>query len=342
MNRTTMVMTRSLWLLAIEVAVLTGMISAQSKPDMLLVANQGNRTVTLLDATTGSIIKTVATHGNHAHEIVVSPDGTVAYLPIYGDSGVGRPGTDVQTIEVLDLASRSITQTIDLGRPLRPHWAGFGRDGMLYVSAELAESVDVIDSKTHKVVASIPTGAQQSHMVALSHDGKRAYTSNVRPGSVSALDVSQRKLIKVIPVSEAAQRISISANDQYVFTADQTQPRVAVIDAATLKLTNWIALPAIGFGSTVSRDGKWLLVTLPSADQVAVISIASIADARVIKTIAVPAHPQEILIRHDQPVAYVSCNDAAKVAVMNLQSWSVERLLDAGPGADGLGFAAGK
>lgn len=332
-------MLRAILLLTAAVTLYTPMTSSHTKPDILLVANQGDHTISVLDAATGRSIKTVATNGNHAHEIAVSRDGRTAYLPIYGDSGVGRPGTDGRTIELLDLQSFTITQTIDLGRPVRPHWAGVEADGMLYVSAELAEAVDVIDPKTLKVVGSIPTGAPQSHMVAFAHDGKRAYTSNVTKGSVSVLDVPERKLVKVISISDTAQRISISADDKLVFTADQTQPRMAVIDTNALKVSNWIALPSNGFGSTATPDGKWLLVALPQTDQIAVIDLAT---SKLARTVAVPSHPQEILVRQDRPIAYISCNQSGKVAVLNLQTWKVDQTFTAGPGADGLALATAR
>lgn len=329
-------MLRAILLSTAVIMLNTPMISAQAKAGVLLVANQGDHTISVLDAATGSSIKTVATNGNHTHEIAVSPDARIAYLPIYGDSGVGRPGTDGRTIELLDLQSYTITHTIDLGRAVRPHWAGVEADGMLYISAELAEAVDVVDPKTLKVVGSIPTGAPQSHMVVFAHDGKRAYTSNVSKGSVSVLDISARKLIKVIPVSDSAQRVSISTDDRFVFTADQTQPRMAVIDTDALKISYWIALPSNGFGSTATPDGKWLLVALPQTDQIAVIDLKN---SRLAQTVAVPAHPQEILVRRDRPIAYVSCNQSGKVAVLNLETWKVEQTFTAGPGADGLALA---
>jgi YVTN family beta-propeller protein len=329
-------MLRAILPLTAAVMLCTPMTSSQTKPDILLVANQGDHTISVLDAATGRSIKSVATNGNHAHEIAVSPDARTAYLPIYGDSGVGRPGTDGRTIELLDLQSYTITHTIDLGRPVRPHWAGVEADGMLYVSAELSNAVDVIDPGTLKVVASIPTGAPQSHMVVFAHDGKRAYTSNVSKGSVSVLDVTARKVVKVITISDTAQRISISADDQLVFTADQTQPRMAVIDTNALKVSKWIALPSSGFGSTATPDGKWLLVALPQTDQIAVIDLSN---SRLVRTVAVPAHPQEILVRQDRPIAYISCNQSGKVAVLNLETWLVEQTFTAGPGADGLALA---
>src|SRR5439155_541489 len=126
------------------------------------------------------------------------------------NSGVGRPGTDGSTIDVIDLQTRKLSATIDLGKPLRPHRAEFGPDGLLYVTAELANAVDVIDPSTRKVLAEIPTGEPQSHMLVLSSDGRRAYTANVSAGSVSVLDLSKRNLVTTIPVAKSVQRISIS------------------------------------------------------------------------------------------------------------------------------------
>jgi hypothetical protein len=38
--------------------------------------------------------------------------------------------------------------------------------------------------------------------------------------------------------------------------------------------------------------------------------------------------------------AYVSCDEAGKVAVINLADWKVKKVIDAGKGADGLAWAA--
>ena len=310
---------------------------AAGSDGLLLVANQGDHTLSILNPDAETMVAKIVTPQIRGHEVTSSPDGKLAYLPMYGNSGVGRPGTDGQTIEVIDIAKHSIISTIELGHPVRPHWVHFGADGMLYVSAELDKALDVFDPKTLKLVAAIPTGAEESHMVALSKDGKRAYTANVGPGSVSVLDLSARKLVTVIPVAKVTQRIALSVDDKYVFTSDQDQPRMAAIDTATNKVAKWIDLPGVGYGSAATPDGKWLLVTMPAANGVAVVDLATMKVAR---TIAVSAHPGEVLIRADQPVAYVSCSGAGKVAVINLKDWAVSKTLDSSPGADGLAWVS--
>ena len=57
------------------------------------------------------------------------------------------------------------------------------------------------------------------------------------------------------------------------------------------------------------------------------------------RTLDVPRAPQEIVVRPDGEAAYVSCDASKQIAVLDLKNWKVEKLIDAGPGADGLAWA---
>ena len=117
-------------------------------------------------------------------------------MPIYGDSGVGKAGTDGRHLVVIDIASRTIKATLDFGHGVRPHCPLFNpKDGLLYVTTELDNSVTIVDPATMKIVGSVPTGQPESHMLAITRDGRRGYTSNVGPGTVSVLDLEARKTL---------------------------------------------------------------------------------------------------------------------------------------------------
>ena len=51
-----------------------------------------------------------------------------------------------------------------------------------------------------------------------------------------------------------------------------------------------------------------------------------------------PPAPQEILIRPDGQVAYISCSHSNQVAAIQIANWSV-KLMEAGRGVDGLAWA---
>jgi len=304
---------------------------------LLLVANKGDHTLGIIDPVAGRQIAAVAEDGVTGHEVAASPDGKRAFVPIYGNAGVGKSGTDGRLVRVIDLTKRQIVGTVDLGIGVRPHCAMLGpKNGLLYVTTELDNSVTVIDRQALKVVRTIPTGQPESHMLAITRDGRRGYISNVGPGTVSVLDLEAGKVLAVIPVAPVAQRISLSVDDRWAFTADQTKPRLAVIDTVTNGVARWISLPGIGYGTASTPDGRWLVVALPKTNQVGIVDLQTMKVAR---TLNVPKSPQEVLVRPDGGVAFVSCDASRQVAVIDLKNWKVEKLIDAGRGADGLAWA---
>jgi DNA-binding beta-propeller fold protein YncE len=168
----------------------------ESADGLLLVVSKGDQTLSIVDPASGRSLATVPVGGTTGHEVAASPDGRTAWVPIYGNSGVGQPGTNGRTLSVIDLKSHTRIAEIDLGEPSRPHCALFGRkDGKLYVTAELTRSIKVIDPISRKIIDSIPTGAPESHMMAIAGDGNRAYTANVGTGTVSVVDLHARKVL---------------------------------------------------------------------------------------------------------------------------------------------------
>jgi YVTN family beta-propeller protein len=302
----------------------------------LLVCNKGSQTLAIVDPDTAAVLAIVPEDGVTGHEVVASADGQRAFVPIYGDSGVGSPGTDGRLVRIIDLAKRQVTGTVDLGKGERPHCAVMGpKDGRLYITTELDQSVTVIDPDALRVVGTIPTGQAESHMLAITRDGQRGYTANVGPGTVSVLDLAARKLIQVIPVSGQVQRISLSMDDRWVFTADQTAPRLAVIDTQTNGVHAWIGLPSAGYGTAPTPDGRWLLVALNRINRVAFVDLQSF---KVVATLEVPKAPQEIVIQPDGTRAYVSCDASRQVAVIDVPIQKALKLIATGPGTDGLAW----
>jgi YVTN family beta-propeller protein len=308
--------------------------SAPSARGLLVVANQMEHTLLIVDPESRRELAKVVV-GVNGHEVIVSKDGRFAYVPIYGNSGVGRPGTDGSTIDVIDLQDHKLAGTIDLGKGLRPHCAEFGPDGLLYVTAELANAVDVIDPSTRKVLAEIPTGQAQSHMLVLSSDGRRAYTANVGSGSVSVLDLRKRNLVTTIPVAKTVQRISMSPDGLRVFTHDQDAPRIAVILTATNKITKWIELPSSAYASESTPDGRWLLALSMAANRLFVVDLQTL---KVVRSLEVPTRSSEILIRPGGEIAYISGTGAGKIAVLDLRTWEMQQPIELTPGVDGLAW----
>ena len=141
---------------------------------VLLVGNKAENTLSFVDLKSGREIARLPT-GKMPHEITISADGKRAAVVAYG-------GT---TIEVFDVDRRVKVRTIDLTPNQAPHGIVTLPNGMLLATAERSRSLLVVDPVAAKVVASIATEQNGTHMVVATGEGSRAYTANIPDGTVS-------------------------------------------------------------------------------------------------------------------------------------------------------------
>lgn len=313
-------------------------IAADSKSaGTLIAANQGTSNLSVIDLTSGKQVATISEDGRvKVHELAMLPDGKTLFAPIYGDSGVGRAGSDGSELLIYDVPTRKVVHVIDFGKGIRPHDPVYDpKRKVVYVTTELQQSIAAIDAKTYKVLYSIPTGQEQSHMFTLSHDGKFGYTANVGPGTVSVLDMETHKTAAIIPVATHIQRIAISKDDKTVFVSDTGSPRLAAIDVASRKIRGWVDMPAPGYGGAATSDGKYLVICMPNAGKLGLIDLASL---KLVKTIDVAGKPQEVLLSPDGRHAWASAFGVPQVAEIDTATWTLTRELPAGDHNDGLAW----
>jgi YVTN family beta-propeller protein len=321
----------SLMLFSIVAITLAANVPTTSPPGLLFVANQGDHTAILVDLATHKPLFIAGVDIN-GHEVAVSKDGRFGYVPIYGNSGVGKPGTDGGTIQIVDLHAGRTTDIINLPKPVRPHLAKFGPDGLLYVTAELADAIYAIDVHSHKVVAENPTGEPESHMFVISPDGGRVYTANVSTGTVSVVDIQNHTLITTIQVADHVQRISISPDGKHVYTHDQVRPRIAVIDAASNKISSWIDLPATVYSSAPTHDGQRLIANSPSGK----LFDLNLSTGKIAHTYDIPGALGAMVIDPDDSRVYVTCPQAGTIEILNLRDNALEQPITLSKGVDGI------
>ncbi len=289
----------------------------------------------VIDLSSGGTVGRIRASDYTPHEVAATRDGTHAYLPIYSDAWLGDPGTDGRAIDVIDLVDLSVARTIAIDLASRPHVPLVGDDGLLYVSTELDESISVIDPGSGERVGRLPTGRPQPHMFVLSPRGDRAYSANVDTGTVSIMDVATRSLLGVVEVAASINRISISPDGLALFSADQREPRLAVVDTRDRNVS-WIDLPTRGFGTAVTPDGRHLVVALRWESQIAVVDLASRA---LVSVVDVPPEPQAIAMHPDGTHAYSACDAAGEVVEVDILGASVSRVFSVGRNPDGLCWA---
>src|ERR1700745_4440665 len=93
------------------------------------------------------------------------------------------------------MAKRAHGGTIDLRPYIAPHTLRLGPDGLIYITCENSAVVAVIERRTHTVIDVIDSGSTNGHRLVISPDGRRLYTENEEDGTVSMIDLPERKLL---------------------------------------------------------------------------------------------------------------------------------------------------
>src|SRR5580698_7055146 len=136
----------------------------------LLVVNQGDKTMSVVDPVTNRQVSVIDEQQTtmHGHEIAAGPDNRTVFMPIYGNVGVGAPGLDGHEMLAIDWPTGKIVGHVDFGHGVRPHCViSDPASGLLYITTELDDAITIVDPKTLQIVGKVPTGARQSHMLAI-------------------------------------------------------------------------------------------------------------------------------------------------------------------------------
>ena len=270
-------------------------------------------------------------------QIAVPADGRTAWVPLYSDIELGGEGTDGRSIAIIDLVERKVAGCVDLGRPMRPHMGKFGpKDGLLYVTTELDNSVTIVDPKTRSVVGSISTEAPLTHGLVISKDGTKIYTWNVNPGSISVLDVPSRKLVKKIELGGQVQFLALSKDDSLLYASDQNQLRLIVIDTGKNEVARYIKAPSVCYALAMSPDGNSLLAAVPYRAMIAKYDVSK-SDEMI--TFSVLRNALSIAFRPDGQEAYVSGGTSSAVGIIDTKEWKARKWIPTGQEADGIAWA---
>lgn len=230
--------------------------TAQPK-HLMVVVSKGLPGIILYDADTDREI-CKAKMGVSPHEAAFSRDGAMLYVPVYGSANVGQAGTDEHMLHFVSTANCEIVHSMDTGEYKRPHYLYEAPSGLLYLTAELKESILIIDPKKHEIVGTIPTGSATTHFFAMTKDEKKMFTSNVMARTLSVLDIPGRKLIKTVDTGTGNQRMTVSPDDRWFVTSLGQDRKVAFYRTSDYELDFAVEVDGSPFVARFSPDGKFL------------------------------------------------------------------------------------
>ena len=314
--------------------------------DLLVALNKSDDTASILDAKSGAVRGTIPV-GHGPHEVEVLAGRRTAVVANYGDRE--RPG---RTLTLIDLDKMTALSTIELPEGARPHGLDALSDGRLLVTAEGLRELLVVDPKTGKVAARIPTERDVSHMVVASPAGDRAYVASIGSGSVTVVDLAAGKVLRQIATGKGSEGIDVTPDGREVWVVNREADTIAIVDTTSLVVAATIPATKFPIRIKITRDGKRALVSCAESGDVAVFDVAGRKEIRRISIARKPVAgsqtralgggaagspaPVGLLIAPDGGRAWVAATNADVVCELDLASYSVTAERRAGKEPDGL------
>lgn len=308
---------------------------------VLVVATRGDNKVSILDAATGQATATIDA-GIGAHELAVSPDGSIAVGSAYG-SGPGHQTPDNRLI-VVDLKTPVLVRTIDLGEHKRPNDLVILADNRhALCTSEVKKALLKVDLVGGSIVQTVALEHPAGHMLTALPGADRAYVAHVMPGGVSIVNLKEGAVEAFIETAFGAEGIAISPDGSRLWVANNRSMSISIIDTQTNKVIKTITSEGFPFRVRFTPDGRKVVVSHPMSGELKVFNAADaeLIGAADIKEGGNSLGPTSIAISGCGRFAFAACEKAGRIVTVDLQTLQSTCDHHVGPGPDGLAWAGG-
>jgi DNA-binding beta-propeller fold protein YncE len=205
------------------------------------------------------------------------------------------------------------------------------------------------DPGTNKLDWSMGTGQERTHMIYVTSDEKKIFTTNVNAGTLSILydtllppplpNAQSRKdwVQAVVQVSKGSEGFDVTPDGKQLWTVASDDGVISIIDLASKKKISVIDAKALGANRLkFTPDGKLALISVLRTGDFFVYDVTS---RKEIKRISLGKGGAGIEIDPDGSRAFVGCTPENYVAIIDLKKLEVVSRIDVGLAPDGLAWA---
>ncbi|MBI4274609.1 MAG: hypothetical protein HY659_07915, partial [Rhizobiales bacterium] len=231
--------------------------------DVIAVDKMGGK-VLFIDAARRATVAVLDDFAPVPHELLLSRDHAIAYVPIYGAGIHGNNPNPGHLVSIVDITLRRHIRDIDIS-PLRaPHGMLHGPDGLIYITCENSGVIALLDPVRATIVGTIDAQSRNCHRLMMLPDGSRIYTENEEDACVSVLDVKRRCFLRHIATPRPLAGIAAAFDGRAIVAVDDEQPAFFVIDPKTDRIVHEVKLNGHREAAQIARyspDGRYLLIT---------------------------------------------------------------------------------
>lgn len=301
-------------------------------PNLIVTAKSANK-VQFFDAATLAQTSEIDMPAS-THEMVLSPDGKRVFASVYGGGIFGKNANPDRRIAVIDLASRTLERTIDVGDALAPHSVMMDGD-TLWATAELGDAVLAIDPDTGKVERVALGGS--AHWIAVSRRQRKVFASCKTSDFVVVVDADARKPVDRIVIPNLAEGLAVSPDGETLYVCAHRKGEFYVFDTASHALRQTVAITGAPGEARqlrrvrVSPDGRHVLVASHVDNHAAIYEAEGL---RQIGSLETPKAPMGFGFAADGRHAFLCCHDAAVVLELELATGRVVRSFPTAAGCE--------
>jgi YVTN family beta-propeller protein len=304
---------------------------------LLIVLNKEDSTVSFIEllpakraADRMRLLRT-APSGAQPHEVAVSPDGREAWV---SNAGAG-------TLSVFDLGRLEEVASVRHEGFKFPHGSAFTPDGKkFYLACTERNSVFAIDPAGRRVLAEIPTGQSDSHMVAMAPDGARIFVPNIGSRSVSVIATAEDRLLSPILVGRGPEGIALTPDGRRLLVANQEDSTMSVIDTAALRVVDAFEVGEFPVRTLVTPDGGRAFTADRKGNTLTVVNLRG-EYASVARRLPVGKSPGGMALDGAGRTLFVALNDEARVVLIDAVTLEKTGEIRVGRGPDGVAFVPG-
>jgi YVTN family beta-propeller protein len=250
----------------------------------LFASIPASKSVAVIDLDSKTVVGTLSDPGMQAPDgCAASPDSKKLY-------SVDQTG---DAVFVFSVESRQMLKKIPVGK--EPRRAVFSPDGKrVVVSNSHSDTLSVIDPSTDTVVSTVKTGNEPRDL-AYSPDGKLLAVEVINDDCTQFFKADTLEFKQQAASAWSPQRMEFAPDSRRLYVAGKLANAVSVLRIGPLnRLDDTIPIPygPLGYknvwGLAITADGKYLYVSNPGEDMLAVIDTQTLKTVRSYPTGKVP------------------------------------------------------
>lgn len=311
--------------------------------EQLLVVNKDGNDLSIIDSKSYKVLQTITT-GHGPHEVAVTPNQQRAIVTNYGYGCGQRAGRSLTVVNLKDYTSYEI----DLGPHRSPHGVyALSDNKTVAITVECDDALILVDIEQKKVILSVATQANVSHMVVLSKDENLAFVANIGSGSVSVIDLEKGELIKNIKTGSGAEGIDLAKDGKTLWVSNRSDDSISVIDVHSLSVVDTIKVAQMPIRIKIHPTRDLALVSNAKSATLAIINTQNL---KVLEQLSMTNNeikdsgnvfrngpvPIGLVYSLDGKYAFVANTNVDEIRRINLNNNSVDKVFSAGKRPDGL------